>query len=288
MAAVLALTACTEETPVTPEGENGQSVAVESVSLHPTELTLTEGDAAALKCTVQPSGASVQTVTWQSGNPSVATVDGQGTVNALAAGTAVITVTTEDGHKTASCRVTVEKKYVGVSGIRVDKDHLILPLGGEELVTASVLPDDATNQAVVWESMDPKVAAVSSTGLVTANSYGSTRIVVSSVENSMWSSECFVDVEMPLDEAEIALSSTSLSLAVGDEAIIRISIKGNGHFTFGWTISPADIVRPSFVQDDEHALKLTALKPGTATIKCMVGDRFGAENTIPCTVTVHE
>ena len=86
------------------------SVSVTGVTLNKTELTLTEGNNETLTATVQPDNATNKNVTWSSNNLEVATVE-NGTVTAKAAGTATITVTTEDGNKTATCAVTVEKPY---------------------------------------------------------------------------------------------------------------------------------------------------------------------------------
>ncbi len=83
---------------------------VSSVSLDKTALTLTEGESSTLKATVLPENTADKTVTWSSSDSSVATVDDSGKVTALKEGTAVITVTTRDGGKTASCTVTVKKK----------------------------------------------------------------------------------------------------------------------------------------------------------------------------------
>lgn len=87
-----------------------KSVPVASVSLNESNLSLYTGKTATLTATVQPSNATNQNVTWSSDKPEVATVE-NGTVTAKAAGTATITVTTEDGNKTATCAVTVEKPY---------------------------------------------------------------------------------------------------------------------------------------------------------------------------------
>ena len=81
---------------------------VTGVSLNKTELTLTEGDSVTLTASIAPTDATNQKVTWNSSAPAVATVDADGKVTAVDAGTAVITVTTEDGNKTATCTVTVE------------------------------------------------------------------------------------------------------------------------------------------------------------------------------------
>ena len=82
---------------------------VESVSLDKTSITLTEGDSETLTATVSPSNATNKNVSWKSSDESVATVS-NGKVTALKAGTATITVTTDDGSKTATCQVTVEAK----------------------------------------------------------------------------------------------------------------------------------------------------------------------------------
>lgn len=89
---------------------NAATVSVTGVSLDKATLELYTGDTATLTATVQPSNATNQNVTWQSDNANVATVE-DGKVTAVGAGEATITVTTEDGGKTATCAVTVEKPY---------------------------------------------------------------------------------------------------------------------------------------------------------------------------------
>ena len=89
-------------------GPGPSPVHVTSVSLNKTELILEEGDNETLTATVLPSDATNKKVTWTSNKPAVATVDANGKVTGVAAGTATITVTTEDGEKTATCAVTVK------------------------------------------------------------------------------------------------------------------------------------------------------------------------------------
>ena len=88
-------------------GSGTVAYKVTGVSLNQNTLNLTVGGTATLTATVQPSDATNKNVTWASGNSSVATVDSGGTVTAVGAGTATITVTTTDGGYIASCAVTV-------------------------------------------------------------------------------------------------------------------------------------------------------------------------------------
>ena len=83
------------------------AVPVQSVSLDKTELSLAVGKDGTLTATVLPENADDKTVTWSSSNTAVATVDANGKVTAVAVGEAIITVTTTDGAKTATCKVTV-------------------------------------------------------------------------------------------------------------------------------------------------------------------------------------
>ena len=84
-------------------------VPVVSVSLNKTELTLEKGKNATLTATINPSNATDKTVTWKSSNTAIAMVDQTGKVTAIEVGSAVITVTTNDGSKTATCSVTVKE-----------------------------------------------------------------------------------------------------------------------------------------------------------------------------------
>ena len=86
---------------------------VNEVSLDKTELALTVGDTQTLTATITPDDANNKNVSWSSDKPSVATVDENGKVTAVAVGTANITVKTVDGEKTAVCAVTVTAKSSG-------------------------------------------------------------------------------------------------------------------------------------------------------------------------------
>ena len=85
------------------------SVAVTGVTLNKTSLSLGVGKTSTLTATVVPSNATDKSVTWSSSNTSIATVSSAGVVKGVKAGSATITVKTNDGGYTATCAVSVHK-----------------------------------------------------------------------------------------------------------------------------------------------------------------------------------
>ncbi len=164
---------------VSQRGTKGTYVSVESVSLSPSALTLMEGESYILKnYAISPSNASEKGVTWKSSSPSVATVSESGEVEAIAIGTTTITVTTEDGGKTATCSVTVKAKVIPVQSVSLDRTSITMTEGDAQTLIATVTPENATDKSVTWSSSNTSVASVSSSGVMTAKSAGTATITV--------------------------------------------------------------------------------------------------------------
>ncbi len=101
---------------------------VTSLTLNPTSLTLDVGDKEALIVTINPDDATNSELSWSSSNSSIARVDANGMVTAVAGGTATITVKTIDGSQSASCLVTVNaaEGEIGLPGLGdVNEDGII-------------------------------------------------------------------------------------------------------------------------------------------------------------------
>lgn len=104
------------------ESENGESekvdvpafktkpIAVTGVTVEPTTMTLAPDEEGVIKATVTPSTATNKKISIASSDESIATVDQNGHITGVVAGSADVTVTTEDGSKTATCAVTVEEE----------------------------------------------------------------------------------------------------------------------------------------------------------------------------------
>lgn len=156
---------------------SGESIAVTGVALDQTTLIMAKGGTATLKAVVAPADATNQSVSWSSSDTSVVTVSG-GVVTAVSAGTATITVTTDDGGKTAGCTVKVAD---------ADYSKELTGTGSNGTVTLKVgaklqlIPTFATARG--WKvksvsSSKSKYASVNKYGQVTAKKVGTTTVTV--------------------------------------------------------------------------------------------------------------
>lgn len=157
---------------------------VTSVTITQNDQTLTVGNTLQLTTTIAPSDATDKDVTWSSSDASVATVSATGLVSAVAAGSATITVTTEDQSKTDTVVINVTPPPVAVTGVTIDQDDQILSVNNTLQLTATIAPSNATTTNVTWSSNNTSVATVSTTGLVYAVAAGSATITVTTVDQS--------------------------------------------------------------------------------------------------------
>ena len=178
------------------KNELPDSIAVIGVSLDKTSITITVGSTETIKATIEPEDADNQNITWTSDNPEVATVNEKGKVTGVKAGKAVITVITEDGEKTATCKVTVKDKEINVTEVKLNKTQTSILVGANETLVATVLPENATNQKVSWKSSDEAVATVDENGKVTGVKAGEAAITVTTEDGKM-TDTCNVTVNSP-------------------------------------------------------------------------------------------
>ena len=166
----------------------------ESVTLDKQEIAMTVGDSQTLTATVLPDDAGNRNVTWQSSATGVVSVSNDGKLTALSAGTAVVTATTTDGSNlTASCKVTVSPAMV--ESVTLNVHDMTLTVGDSQTLTATVLPDKATNRAVTWQSSADDVVSVTNEGKVTALAEGTAIIIALAADGSGASDKCTVTVE---------------------------------------------------------------------------------------------
>ena len=132
------------------------NVPVESVTLNTNALSLNKGQTSTLTATVMPEDTPEKTVMWSSNNPEIATVDNQGTVTAISGGSAIVNASC--GWKTVTCTINVT---VPVTGITLNRSELSISRGGNAVLRATVIPEDASDKTVTWSSSKTSVVQVS-------------------------------------------------------------------------------------------------------------------------------
>ena len=190
---------------------------------------------------------------------SVASIDKDGLITAFDRGTTVITATAVDGsEKTTSFTLTV-KKYVSV--ISLDKEKLTLYVGERGTVKQTVLPEDANDRSVIWQSSDPGVATVSS-GTITGVKAGTITITCTARDGSNISKTCEVTVIQQI--SSIVLAETNKTVNVGDKFVVNTTINPEdaASAALKWT-SSSDAV--ATVNENGE---IVAKGRGTATITC--------------------
>jgi uncharacterized protein YjdB len=152
-------------------------VPVTGVTLNRTAAELSfgrTGTTVQLTATVQPSGATINRVTWSTSDADVATVSATGLVTARGVGSATITAATVYGDFEVTCDITVISAVV--TAITLNRNSFIFDEPGETmLLTSTVTPSHAI-QDVFWSTSNPAIATVDNTGLVTAVDWGEATI----------------------------------------------------------------------------------------------------------------
>ena len=271
----------------TAEGKSGtcavtvkaKAVNVTDVSLDRTELTLTEGEAETLTATVKPDNADNRKVTWSSDKTEIATVGGDGRVTAVKAGEAVVTVMTEDGGKTATCKVTVKAKTVSVTEVTLDRTELTLTEGETETLTATVKPDNADNKKVTWSSDKTEIATVDGAGKVTAVKPGEAVVTVTT-EDGGKTATCKVTVKAKaIGVTEVTLDKTELTLTEGETETLTATVRPDNadNRKVTWSSDKTEVATV------DGAGRVTAVKAGEAVVTVTTED---GGKTATCKVTV--
>lgn len=234
--------------------------------LNPTSATIKVGDTLALTAKTSHEGISVA---WTSSNTAVATVS-NGTVTGVSAGTATITANFNNGEKTLTAQITVEKKDYTYS---ISKGTLSLKTGAIEKLTADTTFEDKT---VTWSSSDEKIAKVAADGTVTAVAAGSATITATFKDGTK--KTCTVTVTK--GDGKIELSAAKATIIAGGNALtITAKVTGVTDTTVTWKSSDESIATVD-------GGKITGKKAGS--VKITATSKADSSVTATCEVTVKD
>ena len=282
---------------------NPKTVAVESISLNQSSLTLEEEGTATLTATITPNNATDKSVTWESSDPKSVSVtpiqneNGKATITAIKpTGESSVTITAKAGEKTATCTVTVTARTVAVTGVTIkvngsESETATMTAGGELQLMAEVLPENATNKTVTWESSNSEYVSV--TPSETENGKATITAIKPTGESSVTITAKAIGGENITDSIEItvnpkALESITLTTtkntltSVNDTTTITASANPEGAELGEVTWSSTDTNVATVSSTENGKATVTAVSSGTAKIQATSGTATGE-----CTITVN-
>ncbi|HEY8310573.1 MAG TPA: Ig-like domain-containing protein, partial [Gemmatimonadaceae bacterium] len=245
---------------------------VATITLTPTSASLVVGNATTITAVLKDAGGNVltgRTIAWSSSVPGAATVDVNGVVTAVSAGTATITATSEG--KTATATITVS--LIPVASVTTNPTSANLLVGGT--LAMSAITKDANGNVlagriVVWSTSAPSVATVNpNTGLVTAVGAGNATITATSEGKTGGAS--IVVALVPV--ATVTVNPSTATIIDGQTTTLAAITKdANGNTLTGrtivWTTSKAAVATVA-------SGLVSAVDTGTATITATAEGKSG-------------
>ncbi|GEM_PF-138186 len=212
---------------------------VTGIKVSAEEKTTYVGGSIQMTAKVNPDTATIQDVIWKSENEKVATVDAHGLVTGHRRGQADITATAVDGsNRRGTFTVTVRQQ---AERIELNSYEETIAVGYNKTIRATVLPENANNKEVVWESSDTTVAKVNNNGYITPVRAGECEITARAKTDAAVFATARIRITQPV--TKISFSDRELSVKVGETLQLR------------WFVEPADVTDPTltFSSNNEKA-----------------------------------
>ena len=256
------------------DGSGKQGTCTVTVRVWVDEITLSGPGSVKVGSTIRltpvfsPANASGKGVTWTTGNAGIATVDQNGNVKGVKAGSVSITATATDrGSRKCVYAITVLQP---VTGISLSGASSVLS-GGAVTLTAAVQPSNASNKTLAWTTENSSVATVNN-GVVTAVGKGTVTIWASATDGSGVKKPFSIRVLQPV--TDIAISGENIVPVGGTVSLSTIILPADAdNRTLAWTSS-----EPAIASVNSLGV-VTGLQPGSAVITAEAMDGSGVSET---------
>ena len=232
-----------------------------------------------------PRNYTMQSVSYSSNRPSVATVDENGNVTFIGGGKVTIIIRavsqTVDKRGRVRTKTTTVKKNItvnqAVESISLNLADTTIARTQRVKLTTAFAPVTASNKKVKWTTSNKKIATVSSSGVVTGKAGGTAVITCIATDGSRALASCTVTVT-PINPTGLKLSKTALNVKVGKTTSLKATVLPKKTDFKTVTFVSSD---PAIAAVDAKG-KIKALTPGMVTITATTSNGLSAS----CTVTV--
>ena len=251
---------------------------VQSISLNATQKELIIGDSFTLTATLSPENATNRNVIWKLVSGDAITLSSDGVIQAKKVGEALVRAEAADGSGiTAECKVVVKPRMVQSISLNATKKDLLV--GETFTLTATAMPENATNRNVIWKLVSGNAISLSNTGVIQAKKVGEALVRAEAADDSGITAECKVVVKPRLMQA-ISLKLEKDTVAVGEHFTVTADVlpKNATNSTLQWTVSDPLLLKHL------GAGSFEALKTGSATITAQARD--GSKQEASCRIEI--
>ena len=179
------------------------AVKITNIELDHNTLSIDNGSSETLTATITPSDATNKILTWSANNENVTLTPSENTciVTGKGVGESIITVSANDGSgKSATCTVTINFVNVPVKGVNLDKTKASVKVGRSVDLTATIIPEGATNPAVSWTKDNDNITLTPNSNIVTVMGVTEgTSVVTATTSDGSYTAECVITVNAGLE-----------------------------------------------------------------------------------------
>ena len=251
---------------------------VQSISLNATKKDLLVGETFTLTATAMPENATNRNVIWKLVSGNAISLSNIGVIQAKKVGAALVRAEAADGSGiTAECKVVVKPRLVQTISLNATKKDLLV--GETFTLTATAMPENATNRNVIWKLVSGNAISLSNIGVIQAKKVGAALVRAEAADGSSISAECKVVVKPRLVQA-ISLKLEKDTVAVGEHFTVTADVlpKNATNSTLQWSVSAPLLLKHL------GAGSFEALKTGSATITAQARD--GSKQEASCRIEI--
>ena len=258
------------------ENTNNENTKVEALSISQENLSIKYGETAKINTNIYPLNAANKDLKWSSSNSNLVQVDDKGNITTSnnLNGSAIVTVTTNDGSHSASIEVKVEKKknVTKVKGVKLNKNFINLEYGKTAKINATISPSNATNKGIIWTSSNKRLVSVDAYGNVKAigNITGDSTITAKTADGNHIATAKVHVTKVPVKVRGIKLNKTTDTVYLNSP---------NRTVNLAATIFPLDAEEKGIIWTSSNTNiatvnngKVIANYPGTSTITATTVD----------------
>ena len=172
---------------------------IEKIHVSIDDPIIKKGETKKITVEILPEEAKDQEIEYISSNKNVATVDSLGNILGIKSGNAVITVKAKENNVSANLSIQV---YTPVTDMQLNVENLNLQIGDAFIIKPTILPTDASNQNIKYQSENSNIAQVDNAGKITAIEEGTTKIIVQTEDGNI-TKDIQITVVPKIQEGEI-------------------------------------------------------------------------------------